>query len=173
MKIKSIEIEIIILPHSRQIILCHHTSTWAKREFSVTVKVNESAIYNYEHDENVQSEIMDLLLKLLLLLECIQVFQTSHFITIFSDKTVTYRKYAWLDGAEVSALGWGSGGPRFQSHPRLTFQSCSRFQLNHLGSEAPSESTFKKSNTCGVSNTRLYFLLLLYMPKFYKLIWFL
>ena len=33
---------------------------------------------------------------------------------------------AGLDGAEVSASGWGSGGPRFQSHPRLTFQSCSR-----------------------------------------------
>ena len=63
----------------------------------------------------------------------------------------------WLDGAEVSASGWGSGGPRFQSHPRLTFQSCSRYQLNQLGSKAASESTFKKSNTCGVSNTRLYF----------------
>ena len=63
---------------------------------------------------------------------------------------------AWLDGAEVSASGWGSGGPRFQSHPRLTFQSCSRYQLNQLGSKAASESTFKKSNTCGVSNTRLY-----------------
>ena len=25
------------------------------------------------------------------------------------------------DGAEVSASGWGLGGPRFQSHPRLTF----------------------------------------------------
>ena len=47
--------------------------------------------------------------------------------------------------------------PRFQSHPRLTFQSCPRYQLNQLGSEAASESTFKKSNTCGVSNTRLYF----------------
>ena len=64
---------------------------------------------------------------------------------------------AWLDGAEVSTLGWGSGGPRFQSHPRLTFQSCSRYQLNQLGSETASESTFKKWNTCGVSNTRLYF----------------
>ena len=63
----------------------------------------------------------------------------------------------WLDGAEVSASGWGSGGPRFQSHPRLTFQSCSRYQLNQLGSKAASESTFKKSNTCGVSNNKLYF----------------
>ena len=35
-----------------------------------------------------------------------------------------------------------------------TFQSC--FQLNQLGSKATSESTFKKSNTCGVSNIRLY-----------------
>ena len=56
-----------------------------------------------------------------------------------------------------SASGWGSGGPRFQSHPRLTFQSCSRYQLNQLGSKAASESIFKKSNTCGVSNNRLYF----------------
>ena len=61
----------------------------------------------------------------------------------------------WLDGTEVSASGWGSGGPGFQSHPRLTFQSCSRYQLNQLGSKAASESTFKKSNTCGVSNNRL------------------
>ena len=61
------------------------------------------------------------------------------------------------DGREVSASGWGSGGPRFQSHPRRTFQSCSRYQLNQLGSKAASESTFKQSNTCGVSNTRFYF----------------
>ena len=60
----------------------------------------------------------------------------------------------------LSASGWGSGGPRFQSHPRLTFQSCSRYQLNQLGSKAASESTFKKSNTCGISNNRLYFTLL-------------
>ena len=64
---------------------------------------------------------------------------------------------AWLDGAEVSASGWGLGGPRFRSHRRLTFQSRSRYQLNQLGSKAASESTFKKSNTCGVSNNRLYF----------------
>ena len=32
--------------------------------------------------------------------------------------------------------------------------------LNQLGSKAASESTFKKSNTCGVSNNRLYFTLL-------------
>ena len=47
-----------------------------------------------------------------------------------------------LDGAEVSASGWGSEGPRFQSHPRLTSQSCSRYQLNQLGRKAASESTF-------------------------------
>ena len=47
------------------------------------------------------------------------------------------------DFAEGSASGWGSGGPRFQSHPRLTFQSCSRYQLNQLGSKAASESTSK------------------------------
>ena len=64
---------------------------------------------------------------------------------------------AWLNGTEVSASGWGSGGLRFQSHPRLNFQSCSRYLLNQLGSKAASESTFKKLNTCGVSNNRLYF----------------
>ena len=63
----------------------------------------------------------------------------------------------WLDGTEVSTLGKESGGPRFPSHPRLTFQSCSRYQLNQLGSKAASQSTFKKSNTCGLSNTRIYF----------------
>ena len=68
------------------------------------------------------------------------------------------QEYTWLDGAEVSTSGWGSGGPLFQSHPRLTFQSCLRFQLNQLGSKIASESTFKTLNTCGVSNTRLYFL---------------
>ena len=31
------------------------------------------------------------------------------------------------------------------------------YQLNQLGSKAASESTFKKSNTCGISNNRLYF----------------
>ena len=46
--------------------------------------------------------------------------------------------------------------------PRLTFLSCSRYQLNQLGSKAASESTVKKSNTCGVSNNRLYFFLLSY-----------
>ena len=73
------------------------------------------------------------------------------------DTIILSLKIAWLAGAEVSASGWGSGGPRFQSHPRLTFQSCSRYQLNQLGSKAASESTFEKSNTCGVSNNRLYF----------------
>ena len=34
-----------------------------------------------------------------------------------------------------------------QSHPKLTFQSCSRCQLHQLGSKAASESTFKRSNT--------------------------
>ena len=64
---------------------------------------------------------------------------------------------AWLDGSEVSALGWRSGDPRVQSHPRQTFQSCSRYQLNQLGNKTASESTFKKSNTCRASNTRPYF----------------
>ena len=41
--------------------------------------------------------------------------------------------------------------------PKTNFSISSRYQLNQLGSKAASESTFKKSNTCGVSNTRLYF----------------
>ena len=52
-------------------------------------------------------------------------------------------------GLWVSASGWGSGGPRFQSNPRLTFQSCSRYQLNQLGSKAASESTFKSRILAG------------------------
>ena len=76
-----------------------------------------------------------------------------------SNKCWATFKTTWLDGAKVSALDWGSGGPRFQSHPRLPFQSCSHYQLNQLGSKTASESTFKKSNTCRVSNTRLYFAL--------------
>ena len=83
--------------------------------------------------------------------------QTAAFLSISNSIQSTNHTLAWLDGAEVSASGWGSGGPRFQSNPRLTFQSCSRYQLNQLGSKAASESTFKKSNTCGVSNNRLYF----------------
>ena len=68
-----------------------------------------------------------------------------------------------LDGAEVSASGWGSGGLRFQSHPRLTCQSCSRYQLNQLESNAASEiridlrtETDRQSSTCGLSNARLW-----------------
>ena len=48
---------------------------------------------------------------------------------------------------------WRSGGPRFKSHPRLTFQSWSSYQLNQLGSKAASDSTLKQLTTCGVSNT--------------------
>ena len=36
--------------------------------------------------------------------------------------------------------------------PRQTFNACSHYQLNQLGSKAASESTFKWSNTCGASN---------------------
>ena len=51
---------------------------------------------------------------------------------------------------------------------QLTFQISIMFQsplhLNQLGSKAASESTFKQSNTCGVSNTQtLRLLFLLYM----------
>ena len=46
-----------------------------------------------------------------------------------------YRCKACIGGARVGASGWSDrGDPRFQSHPRLTSQSCSRYQLNQLGS---------------------------------------
>ena len=58
-----------------------------------------------------------------------------------------------LDGAEVSASGWRSGGPRFKSRPRQISQSWSSYQLNQLGSKAASDLTLKTVDTCGVSNT--------------------
>ena len=48
---------------------------------------------------------------------------------------------------------WRSGGPRFKSHPRLTSQLWSSYQLNQLGSKAASDSTLKQLTTCGLSNT--------------------
>ena len=62
---------------------------------------------------------------------------------------------------------WRSGGPRFKSHPRLTFQSWSSYQLNQLGSKAASDSTLKQLTTCGVSNTctSLLFFLLYFMGQ--------
>ena len=53
----------------------------------------------------------------------------------------------------LARLDWKSGGPRFKSHPRLTYQSWSSYQLNQLGSKAASDSTLKQLTTCGVSNT--------------------
>ena len=58
---------------------------------------------------------------------------------------------------------WRSGGPQFKSHPRLTSQSWSSYQLNQLGSKAASDSTLKQLTTCGVSNTLT--VLLLYRNK--------
>ena len=66
-----------------------------------------------------------------------------------------------LMAQRLARRDWRSGGPRFKSHPRLTFQSWSSYQLNQLGSEAASDSTLNQLTTCGVSNTctLLYFLL--------------
>ena len=60
----------------------------------------------------------------------------------------------------IARRDWRSGGPRFKSHPRLTFQSWSSYQLNQLRSKAASDSTLKQLTTCGVSNTctLLYFI---------------
>ena len=45
---------------------------------------------------------------------------------------------------------WRSGGPRFKSHPRLTSQSWSSYQLNQLGSKATSDSTLKQLTIAGI-----------------------
>ena len=66
-------------------------------------------------------------------------------------------KKAWHDGAEVSASGWRSGGPRFKSHPRLISQSWSSYQLNQLGSKAASDSTLKPLTLAGYQILVLYF----------------
>ena len=60
--------------------------------------------------------------------------------------------YFDLMAQRLERRDWRSGGPRFKSHPRRTFQSWSRYQLNQLGSKAASDSTLKQLTTCGVSN---------------------
>ena len=67
-----------------------------------------------------------------------------------------YILQAWHDGAEVSASGWRSGGPRFKSHPRLISQSWSSYQLNQLGSKAASDSTLKQLTLAGYQILVLY-----------------
>ena len=57
----------------------------------------------------------------------------------------------------LARWNWRSGGPRFKSYPRLTFQSWSSYQINQLGSEAASDSTLKQLTTCGVSTTCTFF----------------
>ena len=42
-------------------------------------------------------------------------------------------------------------------HPRLTFQSCSHYQLNQLGSKAASESTFKSRILAGYQDFAFFF----------------
>ena len=67
-------------------------------------------------------------------------------------------RFRWHDGAEVSASGWRSGGPRFKSRPRLTSQSWSlSYQLNQLGSKAASDSTLKQLTLAGYQILVLYF----------------
>ena len=64
----------------------------------------------------------------------------------------------WHDGADVSASGWRSGGPRFKSRSRLISQSWSSYQLNQLGSKAASDSTLKQLTLAGYQILVLYFL---------------
>ena len=55
---------------------------------------------------------------------------TVTYQTWFTWHTVTYQTWSpW----HIAYTLWWSGGPRFQSHPRLTFHSCSHYQLNSLG----------------------------------------
>ena len=49
-----------------------------------------------------------------------QVIYSHVAIVRFPIRLNNHDSLAWLDGAEVSVSGWGSGSPRFQSHPRLT-----------------------------------------------------
>ena len=69
-----------------------------------------------------------------------------------------------LMAQRLACPGLKIGRSRFKSHPRLTFQSWSNYQLNQLGSKAASDSTLKQLTTCGVSNTCTFLLL------FYNLI---
>ena len=82
----------------------------------------------------------------------------------FGYKILKKRQYSlswWL-----ARRDWRSGGPRFKSHPRLTSQSWSSYQLNQLGSKVASDSTLKQLTTCGVSNTciLLYFIDVVFKP---------
>ena len=71
--------------------------------------------------------------------------------------TVEVHLQALHDGAEVSASGWRSGGPRLKSRPRLISQSWSSYQLNQLGSKAASDSTLKQLTLAGYQILVLYF----------------
>ena len=71
---------------------------------------------------------------------------------------VVYAIKLVLMAQRLAHRDWRSGGPRFKSHPRLTFQSWSSYQLNQLGSKAASDSTLKQLTTCGVSNICTFFL---------------
>ena len=62
------------------------------------------------------------------------------------DLLLTLLRYdACLDGAEVSMSGWELGGPRFQSHPRLTFQLYSPYQLINQLESKPHQNQPSKS----------------------------
>ena len=63
-----------------------------------------------------------------------------------------------LIAQRLARWDWRSGGPRFKSHPRLTFLSWSSYQLNQLGSKATSDSTLKQLTTCGYQIIVLFFL---------------
>ena len=70
---------------------------------------------------------------------------------------IYYGRKCVLMAQKLARRDWRSGGPWFKSHPRLTYQSWSSYQLNQLGSKTASDSTLKQLTTCGVWNICTFF----------------
>ena len=106
---------------------------------------------------------------------CCSIFRNDPLLLIFFvtgtavEYTPTTNNLVCLDGADVSTSGGGSGGPWFQSHPRLSFHSCSRYRLNQMGKYSRIRIDLRKVEYLQrVSNTRLYFTFLLsYTQRYY------
>ena len=66
--------------------------------------------------------------------------------------------------------GWRSRGPRLKSHPKLTSQSWSSYQLNQLGSKATSDSISKQLTIYWESLCTFYFKCAATMRHEFKLV---
>ena len=87
-------------------------------------------------------------------------------------------RYAWYTlvlksstvfAQRLATSGWGLGGPQFQSQPRLTFQSGSRYQLNQLRSNGACISGPSPSRPLAgyqIIDFTVYFTLLAYRMRF-------